>query len=182
MPGTPGARFGLAAFAGGDFINTLDTENAAQVAILEAHGVRVDRGTFSARPTSSGGTPGIQDRFYYATDTQDLWYDYGAGWIWVAGAAPFKVVSPAGNATAADRQLVQAAPNAIITLPAAVIGYDITVFAAGIVTGATPVTITAPSALIYSPIVPGGASSVALTGAINTARFRCFSSNQWLQS
>lgn len=43
--------------------------------------VMYSQGTFATRPTSTAGTPGIQGRMYYATDTQALYYDYGTGWI-----------------------------------------------------------------------------------------------------
>lgn len=38
------------------------------------------QGTFASRPTSTGGTPGKSGRFYYATDTVRLYYDFGTGW------------------------------------------------------------------------------------------------------
>lgn len=43
--------------------------------------VRYDSGTFAARPTSSVGTPGITGRHYFATDENQMYFDYGTGWI-----------------------------------------------------------------------------------------------------
>jgi hypothetical protein len=85
MSPAPGPRFGLVAIGGADFIKDIDELNQAQVDLLEAHAVRVDRGTLLAKPISSGSVPGIPDRFYFATDQtpQQLWYDTGAGWILV---------------------------------------------------------------------------------------------------
>jgi hypothetical protein len=40
-----------------------------------------NQGLNAAKPVSTGGSPGIQGRFYYATDTGVLWYDYGTGWV-----------------------------------------------------------------------------------------------------
>lgn len=39
------------------------------------------QGTLAARPTSSGGSPGIQGRVYWATDVQTLYWDFGTGWV-----------------------------------------------------------------------------------------------------
>jgi hypothetical protein len=81
MPETPGARFGLAAISGSDHIDDIDTIDQAQIALLEAKGMLFGAGTLVARPTSSGGTPGITGRLYYATDSRTLYYDTGAGWL-----------------------------------------------------------------------------------------------------
>lgn len=43
--------------------------------------VRYDSGTLAARPTSSVGTPGITGRHYFATDENQMYFDYGTGWI-----------------------------------------------------------------------------------------------------
>lgn len=58
------------------------------------------QGTFAARPTSSAGTPGIQGRFYMATDLTPhvLYYDYGTGWDAVGNLSAGAVVT----ATIAD--------------------------------------------------------------------------------
>lgn len=54
------------------------------------------QGTLAGRPISSPGTPGIQGRFYMATDQSPhaLYYDYGTGW---------------------DSVTVQAIPSGVIT-------------------------------------------------------------------
>lgn len=39
------------------------------------------QGIFSARPVSTGGSPGLSGRFYYSTDTVELYFDYGTGWV-----------------------------------------------------------------------------------------------------
>lgn len=41
----------------------------------------IGSGLLSNRPTSSVGTPGIRDRFYYATDAAVLYRDTGTGWV-----------------------------------------------------------------------------------------------------
>lgn len=44
------------------------------------------QGAASSRPTSTPGSPGMQGRYYFATDTRQLSYDYGTGWINMGGA------------------------------------------------------------------------------------------------
>lgn len=39
-----------------------------------------DQGTLAARPVSTVGSPGKRGRYYYATDTVQLFRDYGTGW------------------------------------------------------------------------------------------------------
>lgn len=45
------------------------------------------QGTLAARPASTVGTPGLQGRLYWVTDTQDLYYDTGTSWVNVTDAA-----------------------------------------------------------------------------------------------
>lgn len=42
------------------------------------------KGTFAARPTSTVGSPGIDGRYYFATDTSRLYLDTGTSWVEVA--------------------------------------------------------------------------------------------------
>lgn len=44
-------------------------------------------GTFSARPASTVGSPGIAGRYYFATDTSRLYLDTGTSWVEVASGA-----------------------------------------------------------------------------------------------
>jgi hypothetical protein len=54
---------------------------AALVAALEVD-VIYGQGLLAARPTSSGGSPGIQGRVYWATDVNGgtMYWDFGTGW------------------------------------------------------------------------------------------------------
>jgi hypothetical protein len=52
----------------------------AQVVLGLEKAAYYSQGTFANRPTSTGGSPGIQGRLYYATDRKLLYYDYGTGW------------------------------------------------------------------------------------------------------
>jgi hypothetical protein len=57
------------------------------VAALEARGTVYGQGLLSARPVSTGGSPGVQGRVYYATDTSALYYDFGTGWTQIGSIA-----------------------------------------------------------------------------------------------
>ena len=39
-----------------------------------------DQGVLASRPVSSGGSPGLRGRYYKATDTNQMFRDYGTGW------------------------------------------------------------------------------------------------------
>lgn len=72
-----------------DIADTLD------VAALALQGVLADR------PASTVGTPGIQGRLYFATDTQDLYYDTGTSWVNVTDAAQQTLFDAKGDILAA---------------------------------------------------------------------------------
>lgn len=68
-----------------DPTNELDSADVPRdlqslVAWLDRAGV-VYFGPIGSRPTSSSGTPGIVGRWYWATDTLSLSFDYGTGWL-----------------------------------------------------------------------------------------------------
>lgn len=120
MPEAAGARFGLQAIAGTDHIDDLDTIDQAQCAILEAKGAVFAHGTLGARPTSSGGTPGITGRLYLATDQtpQQLFYDTGAGWLQLmASGAP-----SGGSCVVAGAETRSSASFGTLTTPDEVAG------------------------------------------------------------
>lgn len=52
------------------------------------------QGVLASRPVSTAGSPGIQGRFYYATDTGILYYDTGTAWQQIGdpGAVPVGAV------------------------------------------------------------------------------------------
>jgi hypothetical protein len=82
MPGTPGARTGLAAILAGDTgVTIYRTTINAVISWLEGNAMLTSSGVLSARPTSTPGTPGISGRRYYATDTGVEYRDTGTGWI-----------------------------------------------------------------------------------------------------
>jgi hypothetical protein len=80
MPDTARPRLGLQAIAGTDLSNTIDQTNDAQMDIIDAQAVIFSQGSYGARPPSSPATPGIEGRFYFATDEGVLYYDHGTGW------------------------------------------------------------------------------------------------------
>lgn len=82
MPGTPGARTGLAAILGTDTGVTIyrSTVNAV-ISWLEGNAMLTSAGLLSARPVSTPGSPGISGRRYYATDTGVEYRDTGTSWV-----------------------------------------------------------------------------------------------------
>lgn len=81
MPGTPGARTGLAAILTGDAATAFRTTTNAIIAWLEANATLTGSGLLADRPTSTPGSPGITGRKYYATDTGVEYRDTGTSWI-----------------------------------------------------------------------------------------------------
>jgi hypothetical protein len=75
---------GLQAVAGGDAANTIDTTTQAMATAIDSQTAIFSQGVFASRPVSTPGTPGKTGRFYYATDTLELYYDFGTGWkrVW----------------------------------------------------------------------------------------------------
>jgi hypothetical protein len=88
MPETPSPNYGLIAVSDGDAIEDYPANDQAKVAALDDLLTPYDEGAIASRPVSSPGTPGIAGREYRATDTGQLFKDYGTGWIEIAIAAP----------------------------------------------------------------------------------------------
>lgn len=57
------------------------------------------QGLFSARPVSTPSTPGTRGRYYWATDTDELWRDNGTGWDLVNVQLTEVVDGPADEGT-----------------------------------------------------------------------------------
>lgn len=116
------------------------------------------QGTFANRPTSTAGSPGIQGRFYYTSDTQHLYYDYGTGWLDVTPAPTGIGTGEVGTNELAD--------NAVTNAKMA----DNSVGATEIINGSVT---SAELASALFPSQGAGASAEALralgTGAANAA-------------
>lgn len=80
MPGTTSGRWALPYSQGADAANTIDSTMQSLAEKLRDEGVQFSQGTLASRPTSTGGSPGKTGRFYYATDTDQLFYDMGTAW------------------------------------------------------------------------------------------------------
>lgn len=85
MPGTPGARTGLASILTGDAATAYRTTINAIKDWLEANASLSSAGLLSARPTSTPSTPGIPGRKFYATDIGVEYRDTGTGWVVTGG-------------------------------------------------------------------------------------------------
>lgn len=81
MPGTPGARTGLASILAVDPATAYRTTINAIRDWLESNATLTASGLLADRPTSTPGTPGITGRKYYATDTAVEYRDTGTGWV-----------------------------------------------------------------------------------------------------
>lgn len=93
----------------------------AVIAALEAD-VIYGQGTLAARPTSSGGSPGIQGRVYMATDQTPhaFYYDFGTGWDAIGSLAAGSV----GTTQLADGSVTGGAAGAGVKIAALTITHD----------------------------------------------------------
>jgi hypothetical protein len=91
------SKYGSRALTGTNVISDIDTGFKSLRDDLEAIIASAFQGTLAARPTSSGGSPGKSGRFYWATDTSQLFYDYGTGWALVYQAETWRVVGASGQ-------------------------------------------------------------------------------------
>jgi microcystin-dependent protein len=81
MPGTPGARTGLATILTGDAATAFRTTINSVITWLEANATLSSAGLLSDRPVSTSSTPGIPNRKYYATDLGLEFRDTGTSWV-----------------------------------------------------------------------------------------------------
>lgn len=103
MPTSPSTRLGLIAPADvGDAIKYLPDVLQAWVATLDPGTVVFDQGARTSRPPSTPGSPGVAGRFYQSTDDGGLDYDYGTGWITVAGPRSVVPILPPSPAYGQD--------------------------------------------------------------------------------
>lgn len=81
MPGTPTTRFAIPTLNGAtDLARDIDTLTNTALTAIDTKMTGWSSGPLSSRPTSTGGTPGVAGRLYYATDVSRLYLDYGTGW------------------------------------------------------------------------------------------------------
>ena len=80
MTETPTSRFGIAAISGSDYIHDIDTEDQAEVLIIDQKAAGFNVGTLATRPAA-----GKTGWFYFATDTRTLYYDAGDSWWQISG-------------------------------------------------------------------------------------------------
>ena len=80
MPGTPTTKYAIPTLAGTDLARDIDTLVNSSLSSIDSKMVGYSAGTLAARPTSTGGSPGIAGRRYRATDTGQEFIDTGTGW------------------------------------------------------------------------------------------------------
>lgn len=95
MDTTP--KWAIPYLEGTDIGDTIDDVDAASAALLDDLLTPYAEGTLASRPVSTPGSPGIKGRWYRATDTGVLFYDYGTGWQ-VVLAGPTPEISATGEA------------------------------------------------------------------------------------
>jgi hypothetical protein len=106
MPGTPGARTGLASILTGDGATAYRTTINAIKDWLEGNAAITSSGLLGARPTSSPGSPGIIGRRYRATDAFATFRDTGTGWELEAQTPQVVTALPTGTGIPFDGQEV----------------------------------------------------------------------------
>lgn len=108
MPDTARARTGIQAPKGStDTVSTYDDTVKAAFDILDPLVAIDGQGILSARPVSTVGSPGTRGRYYYATDTTQLFRDTGTSWA--------EIPAPAKRVRATSSGLNQTIPNATFT-------------------------------------------------------------------
>ncbi|MFN8623369.1 MAG: hypothetical protein U0869_21745 [Chloroflexota bacterium] len=93
-------RLGLAKVQTSDPVSQIRASIADLADTLDVAALAL-QGTLAARPASTVGTPGLQGRLYYATDTGDLFYDTGTAWVNVTDAAQQTLFDAKGDILAA---------------------------------------------------------------------------------
>lgn len=78
---TPTLKHALRRLTGSNVISDIDAGIAALADDLDAIIAVADQGPASGRPTSTPGSPGKSGRLYWATDTAQLFFDHGTGWV-----------------------------------------------------------------------------------------------------
>lgn len=71
--------------AGTDLVNQGDNAIRALAEGIDSKIATDDQGTLAARPVSTAESPGKTGRYYWATDTGQLFRDHGTGWDEIAG-------------------------------------------------------------------------------------------------
>lgn len=104
MPGTPGARTGLASILTGDAATAYRTTINAIRDWLEGNAAITSFGTLGTRPTSTSGSPGIAGRRYRATDAFATFRDTGTGWELESQTPQLVTALPTGTGIPFDGQ------------------------------------------------------------------------------
>lgn len=80
MPFSTTAKHALRWLTGASVISDIDAGFQALAEDLDSKIAIDDQGSLAGRPTSTPGSPGKTGRYYFATDTGQLFRDNGTGW------------------------------------------------------------------------------------------------------
>jgi hypothetical protein len=122
MPTSPSSRLGLIAPAGGDNISIGDDQIRAIVDALDPIVGIHEQGTLGVRPISTPGSPGIRDRYYWATDTAQLFRDNGTGWDLIGPVGPDTITLTDLAASATQAFLKLNTPSDAVIKPMTAVG------------------------------------------------------------
>lgn len=136
MPDAARFRTGLQAPTGAtDTVDTYDNLTQTAYDLLETIMALDSQGVFSARPTSTVGSPGKRGRYYFATDRKTLYRDNGTGWDTVGPRQSFATASLPGAFSVTSSDPAHELDTGMrCTLPAAagdVIDVNLNLYAAG---------------------------------------------------
>lgn len=166
-------RLGLPFLEGSDPANDIDQGFEDLAEALDDVAVVYEQGTLASRPTSSPGTPGVTGRFYFATDTADLYYDKGTGWLNLAE------LLPDGGVTAAKLDDTTVLNKVGVSSPSVVRGGSLYIPGSESTQSTSYVTLTTPDQIdnvvlptdgyieiAFHALVKRGATSTTLQAAI----------------
>lgn len=96
------AKYALRRLTGSNPVQDIDAGFQALAEDIDGKMVGYSEGPIDSRPMSTGGTPGIAGREYFATDTGQLFKDRGTSWVEI-GTSASQLIVPTGTILATGR-------------------------------------------------------------------------------
>lgn len=129
------------------------------------------QGVFASRPVSTGGSPGITGRWYYATDQAKIYYDLGTSWV--------DLTPPAIGADSITAFHI--APNAVGASELADNAVDAAAIAANVITAAKIAAGTITATELANALKPSGGAGAGTEAlrALGTAAANALPGNHF---